>query len=208
MNSLQITPPKPIVFPSQFPLIENRCDRNAPFFWNQCYFLGFSVNTSEGVTYKHAMFIADSHNNLMVAIDDFTKSVVDFVKVKSKGDISVVFLYNLMTHDPKLSAQARELEWHIENLNSTIDAHDMEFTAIVYSMDIGFYLLKTPTKDALDAIEDAKIDVLELSAEKYLPTLAFKSHPVTKDMKQALRVAIQGFTQLLSCTAITTDYLH
>lgn len=209
MNNLQInTHAKPIVFPKDFVCIEQRADRNAPIAWNQCYFLGFCVTTDAGEIYEHAMIIADSHNNLMLAINEFQNTLVDFIKIKSKQDIRVIFLYNLMMHDPRLQIEAKRFGEVIESISPIIDAHDGIYIAIGYSMTNRLCFMKTASENALIAIDDARIDILEQFREGYIPTLVCQAHPATKDMNRLLRLAIQRYTQLLITSPVTTHYLH
>lgn len=208
MNNLQTTPLKrPIVFPKKFICVEHRADRNAPISWDQCYFMRFRVNTDAGNIYEHAMMIADCHNNLMLAIDEFSKSLVDFVMVKSKHEVRVDCIFNLMMQDTRLIPEAKILEAVIEQLSHANRMHDESYFAVGLVESQGLKVTLTVSTDALIALDAAKIDVLEYYGQQFRPILVCQA-PMTGELKSLLRVSIQLFTQLLSSTPITTDYLH
>jgi hypothetical protein len=178
---------------------------------DHCYFVGFRINTSCGDIYHHAMIAADNEDALYEGLAAEYNYLARFLKVKP-DDIAVVFLRNLMMHDPELVDATERFNINKE-IKEGIERHDAR-SFIVYGFvgdkvgDRTICLMEVKSQNAMTAINTMKAMVQEQRAESFDPLEVCLSHPVTPEFDVLFQQAVTQIGMLPSTAEAAGKYLH
>lgn len=180
----------------------------AQIAWAHCYFAGFRVTTTNGDRYHHAMFIADSHAAFLNAISAESQRLVDYVTVKSRHDVKVVFIHNLVVYDPTLHDAESHYQAVVDQVHPLICDFDDQYVLIGVSLQHGFHIFNEQADTALHVMDDAKVQVLAQHRECIKSLLVCQAHPVTLEFYALMEQAVERFKFLLGAMSAESASVH
>lgn len=180
----------------------------APIPWEYCYFAGFRVITANGDRYHHAMMIADSHAAFLAALSAESQCLVDHVTVRSRHDVSLVFLHNLVMHDPSLPYAAQNYEAAVDQVRPLIGNFDGRYVLIGVTARHGFHIFNEEADTALHAIDEANVQVLEQYGASFRSLLVCQAHPVTLEFYALVEQAVERCKLLLGAMSAEPASVH
>jgi hypothetical protein len=176
--------------------------------WDHCYFVGFRVATADGEHYRHALLIADSHDAFVTGLSQEYLAMVDHVAVRSKRDISLVFMHNLMSRESGLMDAAGPYQVAVDHARPIVRSGNGRFAVVGLSESLRLCVLEVETDNALQAIDDANVLVLEQLDERFKPVLVCQAHPVTLEFYALLEQAVERFRHLVGVVSAGTRAVH
>lgn len=175
---------------------------------DQGYFVGFKVATTRGDQYHHALLIADGHDALMRGLDQECLGLIDHVTVKSKRDIALVFMHKLTTADTRLREAAKQYQVALDRARPVLHTFAPSFAVIGLSDTQRLCIMEFETDNALQAMDDANVRLLEEIDECFQPYLVCQAHPVTLEFYALLVLAVERFKFLAGAVAAGSEMVH
>lgn len=176
--------------------------------WEHCYFAGFRVTTTKGERYHHALIIADSYAALLDALSAESLKLVDYVTVRSRQDVTVVFMHNLVVYDPTLRDAESHYQAVVDQAHPLICNFDDQYVLIGVSLQHGFHIFNEQADTALHVIDDANVLVLEQYRERFRSLLVCQAHPVTLEFYALMEQAVERFKFLLGAMSAEPASVH
>ena len=180
----------------------------AQISWEHCYFAGFRVATTNGDRYHHAMMIADSYDAFQDAISAESERLVDYITVKSRHDVKVVFMHNLVVYDPTLRDAESHYQAVVDQVHPLICDFDDQYVLIGVSLQHGFHIFNEQADTALHVMDDAKVQVLAQYRERFRSLFVCQSHPVSLEFYALMEQAVERFKYLLGAMSAESASVH
>ena len=176
--------------------------------WAHCYFVAFKIKRVSGECYHHALIIADSFEVFMRELQKVSRSLIDYIKVKSKQDVTLIFMQNLVSLETDDKNLEQRCEFAMHHAVRLIREHGGNFVVTGLSDSGQLVLMESDAIEGLQALDDTNLVVLEKFNETFTPHLICLAQPIASEFFTLLKVAIERFGDLVGHPVGTSMTVH
>lgn len=175
--------------------------------WAQFYFIGFRIDTGEGVLYRHALIVADDYDAFVAGISEEREAIQAQHSATSRDAIALVFVRNLIMQDPHMidSISHHHIDSDIEVMLSKRD--DNRFS-VFGRLGEAICLIPETARDALGAVQIARHQSALLAGKDFMPLEVRQAHPVTKEFDALFQSTAKRIQCLIGNVPAEGGHLH
>ena len=185
-----------------------RRNKLSEIIWSQVYYVGFRISTGGMDRYRHALLLADNYDALLEGIAGEFNAIREQSSATSSGTIRLVFMRNLMTHDPEVMASAECQNITTEIRDELSRQNDSQYLVFGMVGEHKICLIKIAVGDALMAVHQARLASMDHFRAEFTPLEVCQAHPVTVECYALFDATAERIKPLVSSEPSCNGYRH